>query len=410
MLKNANIKTTVICHATEVGSLYYNMATQSGGTLLYDVTSFNNNILQYIYGYIPPPPQPAFFDVVVGTGWERIRLDEKPRPNSTVDTDKDGLTDWQEIATDNNLLQWNSNGITKLPTVWECMEFASNGGFLTYVSNALDRFIKDLESEHGGYKNCNCWLNLSCTCISARVKQILNEREVLPIRSNPANADTDGDGYSDYEEWKVGTNPLTTTRYTFTAADGTRHRLNLGAREAIFIAAHPIPSSLNIGNHSCIIIFITPFSTLYDVQNYISNFGNGSYVVHFDKLIDYGDNGLKYLTIGAGPKDSTIFGGTLLAEINREEDEKISTKNVMIYLEYDSKLSVVIDFIKCFDYFVTNNTNISYWAINTNGTTRFNSNSFTHGLLRAVFDFIVPEPKSWVPGWADRFPKSYFGK
>jgi hypothetical protein len=56
------------------------------------------------------------FKALVGTGWNEIELKEAPRPGSPVDTDEDGITDWEEIAKIPELMEWDSNGIIKLPS------------------------------------------------------------------------------------------------------------------------------------------------------------------------------------------------------------------------------------------------------------------------------------------------------
>ena len=123
--------------------------------------------------------QLVVFKIVIGTKWQTVTLDDRPKPNSEVDTDKDGLTDWEEIDTESGLLKWTPlNPLVTFPNAWEVVEYSGK-------SAAFDRFV-----------SFNGIASLSRT-------------EVLPILSNPANKFSANDGISDYDKVKLyKTNPL----------------------------------------------------------------------------------------------------------------------------------------------------------------------------------------------------------
>lgn len=99
----------------------------------------------------------------------KISLNQSPKKNSKTDTDKDGLTDSQEI-------EWKyikeKNGKYVLPTMREQL-------------NALKKKNGDIFNRLG-----------------TEYKKYLDNTKVLPIRSNPTKKDTDGDGKIDPADTK----------------------------------------------------------------------------------------------------------------------------------------------------------------------------------------------------------------
>lgn len=108
------------------------------------------------------------YDVIIPTGYQTITLEEPLNGFRDTDTDKDDLFDRQEVAIDK--ITWKPDGTVKqLPTILDCMGYAKK----PYAEEGLTRFMNG----HGG--------------INA-----LNTR-VLPIKSNPCDADSDNDGVPD---------------------------------------------------------------------------------------------------------------------------------------------------------------------------------------------------------------------
>jgi hypothetical protein len=111
----------------------------------------------------------ASFNAIIGSSWEAIKLNAVPHPNSPVDTDQDGIRDWDELDTRGELnrralFNWDSTGITKFPTIGDLLGVWGD-------TNLSSRFP-----------------NIIGNALSV---------EVLPIISNPARADSDGDGIPD---------------------------------------------------------------------------------------------------------------------------------------------------------------------------------------------------------------------
>lgn len=121
---------------------------------------------------------PVFeYNVMIPTGWDTITLDGVLDPDNGVDTDDDSLTDWEETDTDK--IRWEDDGTIVLPTVHECMYMIED----PLVRLGLARF---------GYGE-----TLNSSGLSSYIDYCLNSTYVLPILSNPADEDTDGDSLLD---------------------------------------------------------------------------------------------------------------------------------------------------------------------------------------------------------------------
>ncbi|MCL1866139.1 MAG: leucine-rich repeat protein, partial [Oscillospiraceae bacterium] len=102
--------------------------------------------------HAPTPLDENTFNAIVATGWKIIELDDFPLPNDIrpedTDSDKDGLSDWDEIAVESGLIEWDKeNGITSLPTVQQCLDFAEQEyGYPTYSVDGLS-LVSDLEDK-----------------------------------------------------------------------------------------------------------------------------------------------------------------------------------------------------------------------------------------------------------------------
>jgi len=108
-----------------------------------------------------------------------------------TDTDNDGLKDWDEV--DEGFLYYinggnggqsmfDDEGKLKLPTIRKCMSATNK----PYAEDGLKRF--ELDSQVSGMPG---------TDFEKYFKNILDTTLVLPIHSNPANEDSDGDGLLD---------------------------------------------------------------------------------------------------------------------------------------------------------------------------------------------------------------------
>lgn len=111
----------------------------------------------------------------LSTSGKQIKLAGELSPYNNIDTDGDGLTDWEEV--DTSKLKINSDGSIEYP-VFDIAELV----------RGLKRF-----KETGEYDP-----------ILDNWKGVI----YLPIRSDPTKADSDGDGYTDDVELSQGTDPF----------------------------------------------------------------------------------------------------------------------------------------------------------------------------------------------------------
>jgi len=121
--------------------------------------------------------QQNVFNAIISTGLKKIALGGPLSEYSQTDSDKDGLSDWNEVDTKSSLIKWDSNGAIILPSLQKCIDYKSH---LTYVAGGLVRFYGDNYSTIG-------------SAMWAKLQSI----EVLPILSDPTDEDSDGDGLFD---------------------------------------------------------------------------------------------------------------------------------------------------------------------------------------------------------------------
>ena len=141
------------------------------------------------------------YKVISSTGLTTIKLDKPLTKDSGIDTDYDGLSDWDEVNTDLIIKifaekhtgeSWLQSGNLKistyaLPTFGE-LRHAYNDLF--YVQNGLAKWLQDNDGSGDPYKEVDC-------------------KKVLPIISSPVDVDSDGDGYWDCIENDLEKPPYT---------------------------------------------------------------------------------------------------------------------------------------------------------------------------------------------------------
>lgn len=157
----------------------------------------DKNIYEYVFGekYVAK----EYLPVILATGYQKIVLDTFLYPNGKnpsgidTDTDKDGLSDWDEVY--NELLTFDESGRCVLPTVYDCMDKLGNVPFYVEKYFSSKSYIA---SSYGGSK-------------------------VLPIKSDPSNTDSDMDELDDAEELQIGTKPLNRDTDGDLLLDGEEH-------------------------------------------------------------------------------------------------------------------------------------------------------------------------------------------
>lgn len=176
-LAAAKIYTCVVHPNTQEDSLYYTTAKETSGILVYDYAEFDDDIVQFLYGYVPKVPQTKFM-IISSTGLKSITLKADLNPTNGNDSDLDGLTDWAEV--NQKYITFDSDGDIILPT------------FSEYTSILLPEITKSLNS-------LKRIMGLP-TYEGATVSNLFAGIRILPIISDPTSHDGDNDGILDIDE------------------------------------------------------------------------------------------------------------------------------------------------------------------------------------------------------------------
>ncbi len=132
----------------------FNLYSTSGGSVdLYEKVSSQGTFHQITYQSMNMLNQ------------QMIVLNAPLEKNGTTDTDNDGLTDWEEVDTQNPAITWRRDGSMMLPSFEEYMY--ANYPLIYYFANTFDLWDQNVHVN------------------------------VLPVLTDPSNADTDGDGIID---------------------------------------------------------------------------------------------------------------------------------------------------------------------------------------------------------------------
>lgn len=130
------------------------------------------------------------YTIISSTGKTTIKLDKPLTKGSTTDTDHDGLYDWNEVNTDliiKILAEKNHGDINLVMRKWKIstQSLPSYGDIhgiyedLFYVKDGLSKWLQASASSGDPYR-------------------VINGQKVLPIISNPVDADSDNDGIPDF--------------------------------------------------------------------------------------------------------------------------------------------------------------------------------------------------------------------
>ena len=147
-----------------------NAIKSTGGLNLTYGTNSESSVYNHIVGNVAPPH--VEFKAVLPTGWETISLVNVLDPNNGAKSDNDDLTDWEEVDTESGLITWDNYGNIQLPTFEQCLNKVHDQGF-SYV------------------------LNEYSDSIPSYMHRYFYGVEILPIKSNPCEEDSDGDGLND---------------------------------------------------------------------------------------------------------------------------------------------------------------------------------------------------------------------
>jgi hypothetical protein len=187
LLKNINEKNihiSLISGLTTYNNDSYliNMVTRTEGTIINTYSNDANDsdkvassVVKYIGANEAPIKIISSYSLTpLSPLFDRAYIDELYKnKNHSNDNDSDGLSDYDEIAFESNLIDLSSDYY--LPTILQCMSYASANNQLLYVHSGFKRFI----GSTGG--------------ISEKLASI----RILPINSDPTMPDSDGDGFLD---------------------------------------------------------------------------------------------------------------------------------------------------------------------------------------------------------------------
>lgn len=181
---------------SELGPEGYGYANPTYGQQVADAIASTNGMnatfgtysLLEVYNHIvtyAAPPQMEF-DAIVPSGWKRIVLDGILDAENGVNSDTDELTDWEEVNTE--LISWDTDGTVILPTIQDCITQVDDA----YARDGLKRYresVYDREDSTPGMPTSDFLKYLD---------YVINNTHILPIHSDPTEADTDGDGLGDF--------------------------------------------------------------------------------------------------------------------------------------------------------------------------------------------------------------------
>ena len=158
------------------------IASTNGMNVTYGSSS-QLQIYKHIVAHAAPPQME--FDAIVPTGWKHIVLDGILDAENGVNSDTDELTDWEEVNTE--LISWDTDGTVILPTIQDCITKVDDA----YARDGLKRYresVCDREEPVPGMPTSDFLKYLD---------YVINSTNILPIHSDPTEADTDSDGLLD---------------------------------------------------------------------------------------------------------------------------------------------------------------------------------------------------------------------
>ncbi len=309
------------------------------------------------------------YTIILPTNWKTITLEDELSSDNNIDTDKDGLTDWEEVDVEKLIL--NDDGSFDLPviTVNEILLNMSRfRAFEEYVPSDLTIHYLPVISDPTQKDSDGDGIN--------------DDEEIRPIvelsddyYSNPLTIDSDGDGINDF------TDPQPTKEDFWMDWESTWSNVNAedymkrrNVNELIFKCVHPLGAWYY---HSCIIVFSNSNSKYYNDNAY-----DKKAEVQLASMYSQNWNNIRYVTFGAGPveKDGKKY---LIADFNRDRDKNLKIKTQMINLTTNPNVnSHIEDLIKNQQNYMTN-ANILYAPLLTKDTDKKNCHSYTAGLLAA---------------------------
>lgn len=181
------------------------------------------------------------YTIISSTGRTTIKLDKPLTKGATTDTDHDGLYDWDEVNTDliiKILAERNHGDINLVMRKWKM----STQSLPSY--GEIHEIYEDLFYVKDGLGK---WLSANAT--GGNPYPRINSVKILPIFSNPVDADSDNDGIPDYCDLNKlckgnGYYDLDISKsgiYTFTVTHDFSSPITLSQRKYNQINAYSLP-------------------------------------------------------------------------------------------------------------------------------------------------------------------------
>ena len=166
---------------------------------------------------------PEFFETLIATRWKTIRLNSKLNPYNNTDTDRDSLTDWEEVKTE--YLIKNSDGTYDLPTfnqvftmadiILNLQRFAGTPYQLKLDDLWERKFLPVnsdptlVDSDEDELDDADEYYGKTDALNSDTDGDKLSDGVEDDLGFDPLNANNDGDSYDDYQELQNNTDPNT---------------------------------------------------------------------------------------------------------------------------------------------------------------------------------------------------------
>lgn len=175
-IADSNIRGLAVWPWWETGDWYDLLAGKTGGQVFTNYFNFANDVLNYIYTYIPDVPD-VIYHTITSHNLNTIKLEKPLVCKGDTDTDRDSLTDWEEV--DQKQVQL-INGIVLLPSLKEYI--ATNSDVIPWYVEWIEKY-QDMTNKNGD-----------------RFIEIISRIYILPVVSDPVSEDGDGDGILDLDD------------------------------------------------------------------------------------------------------------------------------------------------------------------------------------------------------------------
>ena len=164
----------------DVQQFYEQFFADYGSLAIYDIGNSDIKLLDAqnkMYEFITGHPFQSV-SYISSLNLRKLDLKHPLEVNGTTDSDSDGLTDWEEVLNEGNLITHDGTRITALPTYEKYVNYALRN---SERAESIRTFIRKK--------------------IGVGRYDIVKNIKVLPLKSDPKKKDTDGDGVDDNDDY-----------------------------------------------------------------------------------------------------------------------------------------------------------------------------------------------------------------